>query len=62
MNLIKRINNLWKLSEFKPREIGSPPLEQGTIVAQIIKPPQKASFIAFNRKTPVEEILEQSHD
>jgi hypothetical protein len=57
MNLVKRINNLWKLSEYKPREIGSPPLEVGTVVAQIIKKP--AEFIKYNPKTPVEEFISE---
>ena len=57
MNWIKRINNLIKLSAYEPNENRSEPLPAGTKVTQIIKkPPEKASFRPFIKKTPIEEI------
>lgn len=62
MNLLKRIKNVWQLSAYEVPPIGKTTSDypNGTKVAQVlVSPPQKGSFIAFNRRDPVAEIVNQ---
>lgn len=59
MNPFRRISNLWKLSAFEPGKPTDEYKTPGTEVSSLIKKPQKASFVAFNRRDPVAEIVNQ---
>lgn len=59
--MIQRLKNLWRLSAYEPRTIGSPPAPAETQIIQLIKNPQeKAQFIPRIKKTPLEQINEAS--
>lgn len=60
MNILKRISNVWKLSELEPDiDIFLP--ESGpeyTHMALIIKKPQqKAEFIPYKKVDPIQELI-----
>ena len=60
MNSWQRLKNLWRLSEYEPRKLGTEPVTDGTIIAQIVKRPQNttATFIPRVKKTPIEQVTE----
>lgn len=60
MNLFKRLINLWRLSEFEPRIIGSDPPQNGTKMATLVKKPnKKALFIPRIKITQVDKIINE---
>lgn len=59
-SLLSRLNNLWRLSEFEPRSLGSEPPKEGTQIVQLIKKPtEKAQFIPRVKVSPVQAITEE---
>jgi hypothetical protein len=63
MNWIKKISNIWKLGEYEVPEPGKEASSYGkgteTITALIKKPQQKGTFIAFNRRDPIQELVNE---
>lgn len=58
MNLIKRIKNLWKVSEYEPN-IGQK-LNYGDKIVTLYKPNQEIEII--KRLTPEEEFLQKTNE
>lgn len=61
MDILKRISNVWKLSEWEP---SSPEIEKsaetGTMFAPLVKKPhQKAEFIPYNKVDPIKELVNE---
>lgn len=56
MKLLRRLKNLWALSETRPLELGEVP-KQGDVVGPVVKKLDKAIFISRKPKDPLEEIL-----
>jgi len=59
--ILSRLRNLWRLSEFEPRKLGSEPLQSGTVVAQIIKRPQVAQFFPRNVEKPIDKVIKAAN-
>ncbi len=59
MTLLKRLRNLWKLSEWEPTELHQErELPQGTVIAPLHKVPNKKAEI-IKRGEPVGEFLDK---
>lgn len=61
MNLAKRISNLWKLSEFEPKNLGDIPIKETKRAVTILSSSlsQKAQIISYKPRDPVKKITEQ---
>lgn len=59
MNLIQRLKNIWKMSEYKPLENGEK-LETGDIITPVIKPIKTAQIIKRTETLP--EVLEKINE
>lgn len=60
MNLLKRIRNIWSLSSFEPGQPTDEYKTPGTIISSLVKKPEvKGQFIAFQRRDPIKEIVNQ---
>ncbi len=57
MNLIKRLKNLYRLSEYNPLSINQK-LEIGDIVAPLVKSSEKAQIIK-RKRDPVEDFIKE---
>lgn len=65
MNLIKRLKNLWKLSEWEIPEWNKKDFDVGTVITSLVKPPEKSKMAQIiKRKTidEVEEILKENNE
>ena len=59
--ILRRLRNLWKLSDFEPRLQNSEPPPAGTLIVQNIikKPTERARFIPRIKQDPVKAITEE---
>lgn len=55
MNLLKRLKNLWNLSEYQPMEINQV-LKGGDTIAPLYRPSEKAQIIK-KYVDPIDELL-----
>ena len=61
MNPFKRMANIWRLSEFEPRAVGTIPAPQGTQTIQLIKKPsQSGRFIPRTPPDPIKELVNET--
>lgn len=60
MNLFARLGNIWKLSEYVPGRPEEEYKTPGTVVANIIKKPQPARFIAFVKEDPITKLVNET--
>lgn len=59
MNIVRRLQNIWKLSEYAPGKPDEEYKTPGTLVSMIVKKPDtKAIFIPRMKKDPVKSITE----
>ena len=60
MNLIKRIKNLYKLSELEPKlPTAAPSPDRAVTLVKPVEIKQEGRFIALNPRNPAKEITEE---
>lgn len=59
MNLISRIKNLYKLSEYVPGTATDETKTPGTEVAMIVKKPEPAKFIPYSKIDPITQLINE---
>lgn len=63
LSLRSRLSNLWRMSEYEPRVLGTSPEPEAKVIQLIKKPTQSGRFIPRTSPDPVKALIEEnSHE